>query len=122
MTSEVKHTLSFLPNRKPYLLDICTKFRRVVRMDTQKILVFGGTGPTGICLLRELLHRQHPTIAYARNPSKIPQDLALNPLLEVHPSILTRPRLVHTYPQRLTSSPDYQGRNNRCGNIVDCRL
>jgi hypothetical protein len=48
-----------------------------------KILVLGGTGPSGICLLRELLYRQHPIIVYARNPSKIPEDLVSNPLLEV---------------------------------------
>ncbi|KAK9421387.1 putative NAD(P)-binding domain-containing protein [Seiridium unicorne] len=47
------------------------------------ILVLGGTGPAGICLLRELLYRHHPTIVYARNPSKIPRELASNPLLEV---------------------------------------
>lgn len=52
-------------------------------MAGSKILVFGGTGPLGICLLRELLHRGHATIAYARSPSKIPEDLAGNPLLEV---------------------------------------
>ncbi|KAJ2901832.1 hypothetical protein MKZ38_001370 [Zalerion maritima] len=51
--------------------------------ESKKMLVFGGTGPLGICLLRELLHREHATIAYARNPSKIPEDLASNPLLEV---------------------------------------
>ncbi|KAL4867626.1 hypothetical protein BDV12DRAFT_186556 [Aspergillus spectabilis] len=48
-----------------------------------KILVLGGTGPTGICLLRELLYRKQDTIVYARNPSKIPEDLASNTLLEV---------------------------------------
>ncbi|KAK0643859.1 hypothetical protein B0T16DRAFT_392320 [Cercophora newfieldiana] len=48
-----------------------------------KILVFGGTGPAGICLLRELLFREHETIAFARNPSKIPSELAQNPLLEI---------------------------------------
>ncbi|KAI0125306.1 hypothetical protein BJ170DRAFT_637243 [Xylariales sp. AK1849] len=52
-------------------------------MAGDKILVLGATGPAGICLLRELLHRQHATIAYVRSPAKIPQDLASNPLLEV---------------------------------------
>ena len=47
------------------------------------VLVLGGTGPAGICLLRELLYRDHPTRVYARNPAKIPEDLASNPLLEV---------------------------------------
>jgi putative NADH-flavin reductase len=52
-------------------------------MAGDKILVLGATGPAGICLIRELLHRKHATIAYVRNPSKVPQDLASSPLLEV---------------------------------------
>ncbi|PKS11136.1 hypothetical protein jhhlp_002897 [Lomentospora prolificans] len=52
-------------------------------MANQHVLVFGATGPAGICLLRELLYRQHPTIAYVRNPSKIPEDLVPDPLLTV---------------------------------------
>lgn len=50
---------------------------------SNKVLVLGGTGPAGICLLREVLHRQHPTVAFARNTFKIPDDLSSNPLLEV---------------------------------------
>ncbi|KAI9372754.1 hypothetical protein BJX61DRAFT_533711 [Aspergillus egyptiacus] len=52
-------------------------------MSGTKILVLGGTGPAGICLLRELVYRQHETVAYARNPSKIPEDLASSDLIEV---------------------------------------
>lgn len=52
-------------------------------MSSSKILVLGGTGPAGICLLRELLHRNHTVIAYARSPSKIPSDLSSHPLLSV---------------------------------------
>jgi len=52
-------------------------------MGGSKVLVLGGTGPAGICLLRELLHRKHQTIAFARTPSKIPADLIDNPDLEV---------------------------------------
>ncbi|CAG9985188.1 unnamed protein product [Clonostachys byssicola] len=54
-----------------------------------KILVLGGTGPAGICLLRELLFRDHDVIAFARNPSKIPDDLKSNPKLEVVKGELT---------------------------------
>jgi hypothetical protein len=46
-----------------------------------RIVVFGGTGP-GICLLRELLFRNHAVVAFARNPGKIPEDLLSDPLLE----------------------------------------
>lgn len=52
-------------------------------MTNSKILVLGGTGFAGICLLRELVHRKKPTIVYARNPSKIPTDLVSSPLIEV---------------------------------------
>ncbi|KAL4799366.1 hypothetical protein BDV19DRAFT_310628 [Aspergillus venezuelensis] len=52
-------------------------------MAGSKILVLGGTGPTGICLLRELVYRKHETIVYARNPSKIDKDLAASEYLEI---------------------------------------
>ncbi|KAL4804011.1 hypothetical protein BDV18DRAFT_153435 [Aspergillus unguis] len=52
-------------------------------MAGSKILVLGGTGPAGICLLRELVYRKHETVVYARNPSKIDEDLASNELLEI---------------------------------------
>ncbi|KAK1518652.1 uncharacterized protein CCOS01_11472 [Colletotrichum costaricense] len=56
-----------------------------------KILVLGATGPAGLPLLRELLHRQHGTIAYVRNASKIPAGLASSPLLQVTPSRGAKP-------------------------------
>ncbi|ETS80731.1 hypothetical protein PFICI_08260 [Pestalotiopsis fici W106-1] len=52
-------------------------------MPGDKILVFGGTGPAGICLLRELAHGNHAAIVYVRNPAKLPEELAKHPLLEV---------------------------------------
>lgn len=52
-------------------------------MPGTNVLVLGGTGPAGICLLRELLHRKHATVAYARNTSKIPSELSNDPNLEV---------------------------------------
>lgn len=52
-------------------------------MSSLNVLVLGGTGPAGICLLRELLHRKHTVVAYARNPQKVPEDLVSDPLLEV---------------------------------------
>ncbi|KAH6720144.1 hypothetical protein BKA61DRAFT_640567 [Leptodontidium sp. MPI-SDFR-AT-0119] len=54
-----------------------------------KILVLGGTGPAGICVIRELIYRKHELIVYARTPSKIPSDLASNPLLEIIQGTLT---------------------------------
>jgi putative NADH-flavin reductase len=52
-------------------------------MNSSAILVLGATGPAGICVLREALYRQRPTIAYVRNASKIPDDLRRDSLLEV---------------------------------------
>ncbi|KAG8668267.1 hypothetical protein FPOAC2_07558 [Fusarium poae] len=52
-------------------------------MAGDKILVFGATGPAGIVLLRELLHRKLPVLAYCRTPSKIPENIFDDPLLEV---------------------------------------
>lgn len=52
-------------------------------MAGRKILVLGGTGTAGICLLRELAFRQRSTVVYARNVSKIPSDLVSNEFLEV---------------------------------------
>ncbi|PNH28058.1 hypothetical protein VD0002_g8553 [Verticillium dahliae] len=52
-------------------------------MASSTILIFGATGPAGICLLRESLFRKHATVAYVRNASKLPDDLTKNPLLEV---------------------------------------
>lgn len=48
-----------------------------------KILVLGGTGPSGINVLRELIHRKLSAVVYARNPSKIPDDIRQNSYLEV---------------------------------------
>ncbi|KAF5972569.1 hypothetical protein FCOIX_9253 [Fusarium coicis] len=52
-------------------------------MPSLTVLVLGGTGPAGINLLRELLHRKYKVVAYARNPQKVPEDLASHPSLEI---------------------------------------
>ncbi|PHH50099.1 hypothetical protein CFIMG_007528RA00001 [Ceratocystis fimbriata CBS 114723] len=50
---------------------------------TNKILVIGATGPSGLCLLRELVHQKQDTIAYCRSPSKIPLDLSSSQYIQV---------------------------------------
>ncbi|KAG4271548.1 hypothetical protein FPRO04_10839 [Fusarium proliferatum] len=52
-------------------------------MPSLTVLVLGGTGPAGICPLRELLHRKHKVVAYARSPQNIPRDLIADPSLEI---------------------------------------
>lgn len=73
------------PEKQPFPLDSvspCANNPNFL-MAGQKILVLGGTGPAGICLLRELVYRKTPTIAFARNPSKLPADLSSNQYLQV---------------------------------------
>lgn len=74
-------------------------------MPGSKVLVLGGTGPAGICLLRELIYRNHEVIAFARNPIKIPEDVSSSPLIEVglpsYPSFKCIPKL--------TPVPDNRG-------------
>ncbi|KZL80196.1 hypothetical protein CI238_06550 [Colletotrichum incanum] len=60
-------------------------------MTDRKVLVLGGTGPAGICLLRELVYRNHATIVFARSPAKVPLDLASNPLIEIIKGEVTDP-------------------------------
>lgn len=62
------------------ILNFCITY---LIMSPSKILVLGGTGPAGLCLLRELLHRNHSVVAYARSPSKIPSSISSNPLLSI---------------------------------------
>lgn len=52
-------------------------------MAGSKILVVGGTGPAGICLIRELVFRKHYIVVYARNTSKIPEELRSSTFVEV---------------------------------------
>lgn len=73
-------------------------------MSLPTVLVLGGTGPAGICLLRELLHRKHKVVAYARTPSKVPEDLAADPLLEVSPQMAEITTFVITDHSRLSKA------------------
>lgn len=67
------------------------------KMSSSTVLVLGGTGPAGICLLRELLHRKHKVVVFARSPSKIPQDLTSNTLIEVCISYTETGAIINPY-------------------------
>jgi len=41
----------------------------------QKILVFGGTGPTGLQVIRQALKSGHTVTAYVRSPAKLAQEV-----------------------------------------------
>jgi uncharacterized protein YbjT (DUF2867 family) len=42
---------------------------------TMRILVLGGTGASGILLIREALAHSHTVVVYARSPDKLPEDI-----------------------------------------------
>lgn len=44
-----------------------------------KVLIFGGTGPAGLLLIKEALSKGHTVVIYARSPQKVPQDITSNP-------------------------------------------
>lgn len=47
--------------------------------------------------MRELIHRNHEVVAFARNPKKIPEDVSSSPLIEVgllDPSFKCTPKLI----------------------------
>lgn len=50
--------------------------------ETPVVFALGATGPAGVCLLRELAFRNYHAVIYARNPAKIPKDLAENALFQ----------------------------------------
>jgi nucleoside-diphosphate-sugar epimerase len=44
-----------------------------------RILVLGGTGPTGQAVIREALAHSHIVVVYARSPEKLSEDISSNP-------------------------------------------
>ncbi|KAI0053132.1 NAD-binding protein [Auriscalpium vulgare] len=48
-----------------------------------RVVVLGATGPSGLLLVRAALAAQHTVVVYARNPSKLPADLAEHPSVTV---------------------------------------
>lgn len=78
------------------LINTRTKHKLVMAAET--VLVLGATGPLGICVIRELLHRNHCTIAYVRSPEKIPEALKSNPLLEVSCLVHSAPGVFPPFP------------------------
>jgi uncharacterized protein YbjT (DUF2867 family) len=44
-----------------------------------RIVILGGTGPTGILLIEEALAAKHTIVVYARNPQKLPEHLTKHP-------------------------------------------
>jgi putative NADH-flavin reductase len=45
----------------------------------KQITIFGGTGPSGQCIIEEALSRNYTVTVYARNPSKLPENITSSP-------------------------------------------
>lgn len=54
-----------------------------------RLLILGGTGPSGIKLIEEALAASHTVVVYARSPGKIPDAIATNPAVTVVEGQLT---------------------------------
>ncbi|KAH9991049.1 hypothetical protein BJV77DRAFT_1009687, partial [Russula vinacea] len=44
-----------------------------------RVVILGGTGPSGILLIEEALASKHVVVVYARNPQKLPAHLSEHP-------------------------------------------
>ncbi|PFH54741.1 hypothetical protein AMATHDRAFT_134061 [Amanita thiersii Skay4041] len=55
-----------------------------------RLIVFGATGPTGICLVRKCLTAlpSATIVLYVRSPGKLPHDIAVNPAVIVIEGLL----------------------------------
>jgi putative NADH-flavin reductase len=47
------------------------------------LAIFGGTGPSGQCLIEEALSRNHTLALLVRSPSKLPQSITSNPSVTI---------------------------------------
>ena len=48
-----------------------------------RVVILGGTGPSGILLIEEALAAQHTIVVYARSPQKLPAHLSKHPEITV---------------------------------------
>lgn len=47
------------------------------------LAIFGGTGPSGQCVIKEALSRNYTLTVFARNPSKLPADITSSPSVTI---------------------------------------
>ncbi|KAH9170317.1 NAD(P)-binding protein [Lactarius sanguifluus] len=48
-----------------------------------RVVILGGTGPSGILLIEEALAARHTIVVYARNPQKLPVHLSKHPEITI---------------------------------------
>lgn len=61
-----------------------------------RLLILGGTGPCGILTCRYALRAGHRLVIYARNPSKLPKDIATHDDVQVVAGELTNAVALHS--------------------------
>jgi putative NADH-flavin reductase len=47
------------------------------------LAIFGGTGPSGQCVIEEALKRNHTLTIFARTPSKVPESISSSPAITI---------------------------------------
>jgi uncharacterized protein YbjT (DUF2867 family) len=66
----------------------------MIPMSPKRIVVFGGTGITGVFFCKKALERGHQLTIYARNPSKLPDEVTSNASAKVRRGFV---RLYHVF-------------------------
>ena len=61
-----------------------------------RIVILGGTGPSGILLVEEALAAKHVIVVYARNPQKLPAHLKKHPDITIIKGELEDPKTLDT--------------------------
>jgi len=57
-----------------------------------RVVILGGTGPSGILLIEEALASKHVVVVYARNPQKLPAHLSEHPDITIVKGELEDPK------------------------------
>ena len=61
-----------------------------------RVVILGGTGPSGILLIEEALASKHTVVVYARNPQKLPAHLSEHPDITIVKGELEDPKALDT--------------------------
>jgi uncharacterized protein YbjT (DUF2867 family) len=57
-----------------------------------RVVILGGTGPSGILLIEEALASKHTVVVYARSPQKLPEHLSKHPDITIVKGELEDPK------------------------------
>ena len=71
--------------------------RRISKpFQSMRVVILGGTGPSGILLIEEALVAKHTTVVYARSPQKLPVHLYEHPNVSIVQGELEDPQALDT--------------------------